>query len=145
MFWFDPADPRAIYVDKRRETLSIDRRGNRSELVVAPDQVASFTALPFPDERFACVVFDPPHLRRNGRNSWMAKKYGTLKGDWRTELRQGFAECFRVLRPHGTLIFKWGSGDVPVSEVLALTPVRPLVGNRCGKAAKTHWIVFLKP
>lgn len=61
------------------------------------------------------------------------------------ELRRGFAECFRVLRSEGTLIFKWNETDVPVSHILALTPVKPLFGNRCGKTAKTHWIVFMKP
>lgn len=45
----------------------------------------------------------------------------------------------------GTLIFKWNENDVPVSQILALTPERPLFGNRCGKNAKSHWVVFLKP
>ena len=60
-------------------------------------------------------------------------------------LHRGFAECFRVLRPEGTLIFKWCEYDVPVSEVLALTPEKPLYGHRSGKQSKTHWIAFLKP
>jgi len=33
---------------------------------------------------------------------------------------------------------------VPVSQILALTPERPLIGQRCGKTAKTHWLVFMK-
>lgn len=60
-------------------------------------------------------------------------------------IRRGFAECFRVLRPGGTLIFKWNELAVPVREILALTPERPLYGHKSGKASKTHWIAFLKP
>lgn len=30
-------------------------------------------------------------------------------------------------------------------EWRALTPHKPLFGQRCGKTAKTHWIVFMKP
>lgn len=59
-------------------------------------------------------------------------------------LRQGFAECFRVLKPNGTLIFKWNETDIKVSEVLALTPHAPLLGHKSGKASKTHWITFFK-
>ncbi|MBT0665736.1 SAM-dependent methyltransferase [Geobacter pelophilus] len=147
MFWFDRQNPDAIFVDKRRETHvlpDVSSAGGSRTLVVDPDMVADFTALPFGDNRFALVVFDPPHLIRNGRKGWLAKKYGKLEGDWREELRQGFAECFRVLRPEGTLIFKWNEHEVPVAQILALTPEQPLFGNRCGKTAKSHWLVFLK-
>ena len=118
--------------------------GGSRTLTIAPDIVADFTALPFETGIFALVVFDPPHFERNGDTSWCAKKYGTLKGDWREELRKGFAECFRVLRPEGVLVFKWNETDIPVSQILALTPEKPLFGNRCGKSNKTHWIVFMK-
>jgi ubiquinone/menaquinone biosynthesis C-methylase UbiE len=148
MFWFDRADDRAVFVDKRREKHWLkdgsSKWGGRT-LEVSPDVIADFTALPFPDEHFALVVFDPPHLVRIGKNSWMARKYGKLEGDWRAELRQGLAECFRVLKPEGTLIFKWNEHQIPVSEILALTPEKPLFGNRCGKQSKSHWIVFMKP
>ncbi|EAC1275102.1 class I SAM-dependent methyltransferase, partial [Escherichia coli] len=47
-----------------------------------------------------------PHLERVGDNAWMGKKYGRLNKDaWRDDLRQRFKEAFRVLRPHGVLIF----------------------------------------
>jgi SAM-dependent methyltransferase len=147
MFWFDRADARAVFVDKRRETHElpdISSAGGSRSLIIEPDMQADFTDLPFADESFALVVFDPPHLVRNGKKGWLAKKYGKLEGDWREELRRGFAECFRVLRPLGTLVFKWNEHEVPVSQVLALTPEKPLIGNRCGKTAKSHWIVYLK-
>jgi SAM-dependent methyltransferase len=147
MFWFDRADARAVFVDKRRETHElpdVSSTGGSRMLTVDPDMIADFTALPFEDGRFAMVVFDPPHLLRAGPKGWQAKKYGKLTGDWREMLRRGFAECFRVLRAEGTLIFKWNEHEIPVSEILALTPEKPLVGQRCGKTAKTHWLVFLK-
>ena len=144
MFWFDKKDPRAVFVDKREETHVTDSRQGRCEIKISPDVVADFTALPFPDEHFSLVCFDPPHLTRNGTKSWMKKKYGTLKGNWSDMLRRGFAECFRVLKPNGVLVFKWNETDIPVSKILALTNESPLFGNRCGKSAKTHWIVFIK-
>ena len=147
MFWFDRKDERAVFVDKRTESHVLPDKssaGGSRMLVVDPDIQADFTALPFKDAVFAMVIFDPPHLVRNGRKGWLAKKYGKLEGDWREELRQGFAECFRVLRAEGTLIFKWNEHEVPVSQILALTPERPLIGNRCGKTAKSHWLVFMK-
>lgn len=147
MFWFDRKDSRALYLDKRRETHSVKdcsvNSGER-EIVVDPDMLADFTALPFPDSSFLHVVFDPPHVQRNGDSSWMLKKYGVLRGQWREEIRQGFAECFRVLKPGGTLIFKWCEIEIPLREILALTPERPLYGHRTGKAAKTHWVAFIK-
>lgn len=147
MFWFDKRDPRCLFVDKRRETHTlsdISSKGGSRELVVDPDLQCDFTSLPFPDRSFALVVFDPPHLKRNGSCGWMGLKYGTLIGDWRETLRAGFGECFRVLKPEGTLIFKWSSNEIPVSQILALTPERPLFGHKSGRASKTHWIAFLK-
>lgn len=143
MFWFDRRDPRALFLDNRRERCHADTRDGRREIVVEPDVLGDFTALPFTDNRFALVVFDPPHIFA-GKNGWMRKKYGSLGRDWREQIRQGFMECFRVLCPLGTLIFKWNEHRVPVSTVLALTPERPLFGQRCGATAKTHWIVFQK-
>lgn len=147
MFWFDRQDSRAVFVDKRRErhTLpDVSSKGGSRELVIDPDHQADFTDLPFPDEAFALVVFDPPHFERNGATGWVGLKYGTLKGEWRNMLRDGFAECFRVLRPEGVLIFKWCEDEIPVSQILALTPEKPLFGHRSGKQQKTHWIAFMK-
>lgn len=143
MFWFNRKDERALFVDKRREHAIADTRERRREIVVDPDILADFNALPFADNSFTLVVFDPPHTFC-GKNSWMRKKYGSLEPDWKAQMSRGFAECFRVLAPLGTLIFKWNEHRVPVSTILSLTDEKPLFGQRCGTTAKTHWIVFLK-
>jgi ubiquinone/menaquinone biosynthesis C-methylase UbiE len=147
MFWFDRNDNRAVFVDKRHESHTLadaSSKGGSRVLNIDPDIQADFTALPFDDDSFSLVVFDPPHLNRAGKNGWLAKKYGVLGMNWQDDLRMGFAECFRVLKPEGTLVFKWNENDIPVSQILSLTPERPLFGNRCGKSAKSHWIVFQK-
>ncbi len=147
MFWFDREDDRAVFGDIRSERHQLkdkSSKGGSRDLVIEPDTVMDFRALPFEDESFYLVVFDPPHLIQNGKSGWLAKKYGKLGEDWRDDIRAGFAECFRVLKPHGTLIFKWNEHEVRVSELLALTDHKPLFGNRCGKTAKSHWIVFMK-
>ena len=98
--------------------------------------------MPFENESFYLVVFDPPHLLKAGENSWLAKKYGKLKSDsWREDIKQGFKECMRVLKPNGTLIFKWNEEQIKLNEILATIDFKPLFGN---KRAKTHWLVFMK-
>ena len=64
--------------------------------------------MPFTDATFDLVIFDPPHLIRAGKESWLAKKYGTLElMSWQNDLYKGFYECLRVLKPNGVLFFKW--------------------------------------
>lgn len=142
MFWFDKENPQALFMDKRSETLH--RKDRKQKIVVRPDIEADFTDMPFAEGTFNLVVFDPPHLTSLGKNSFMHKLYGRLEANWQDTLRNGFSECFRVLKNGGILVFKWNEYDITVSEVLKLTPVRPLFGNRCGKQAKTHWICFMK-
>jgi len=147
MFWFDRADPRAVFLDNRNEShelIDASSKGGKRTLIIEPDVVGDFTSMPFASSVFSLVIFDPPHLVRNGKTGWLAKKYGKLGADWKSEIRAGFSECFRVLKPSGVLVFKWNENDVPVKDVLALTDAKPLIGNRCGKNAKSHWIVFMK-
>jgi SAM-dependent methyltransferase len=150
MWWFDRAHPEALYGDRRAETITVTDRshGNASGvriINVSPDALMDFRALPFPDDSFKLVAFDPPHLVKAGPRSWLAAKYGKLAADWQDDLRQGFAECFRVLATDGVLVFKWNETQVRLAEVLALTPHRPLFGNTSGKKAGTHFMVFMKP
>jgi len=141
MFWFDPQAQGVLFGDIRSEQHTLcDGRA----LNVTPDLQMDFRAMPFPDGSFKLVAFDPPHLRKAGLASWLGLKYGILSDDWREDLRRGFAECFRVLANDGVLIFKWNETQIKVSEILALTPHKPLLGHKSGKRADTHWMCFMK-
>ena len=141
MFWYDRQDSRAVFMDCRRELATLcDGR----KLAVEPDIVGDFRDMPFPDERFRLVVFDPPHTFA-GASSWLAHKYGRLDREtWRDDLRAGFLECFRVLEQRGVLVFKWSSVDIPLADVLTLAPCHPLMGSQGGRQGKTHFVVFVK-
>jgi hypothetical protein len=141
MFWFDKNNPNVIFADIRKEehTLCDGRK-----LEINPDILMDFTNIPFPDNFFKVVVFDPPHLNRLGHNSWMAKKYGKLHKNYETMLADGFKECFRILDVNGILIFKWNETQIKTSDILKLTEHKPLVGHISGKRSNTHWITFMK-
>ncbi len=64
--------------------------------------------------------------------------------DWKKFLHDAFCECMRVLKPNGTLIFKWAEVDITLGEILKVIPYKPMYGNRSGKHMKTHWIAFMK-
>lgn len=141
MFWFDKANQSVLFGDIRdEEHVLCDGR----VLKVEPNVIMDFRSLPFDDGTFKLVVFDPPHLTRAGKDSWMRAKYGVLTDDWRDDISKGFAECFRVLATDGILIFKWAEAQVLVSDLLALTDQMPLFGHKSGKREKTHWITFMK-
>ena len=141
MFYFNKSDSRVLFGDIRQEQHTLcDGR----TLSILPDQQMDFRDLPFGDESFNVVSFDPPHLRKAGENGWQGKKYGILSDDWRDDLRLGFAECFRVLKTDGVLVFKWNETQIKVSEILSLTDKKPVLGHRSGKHNKTHWILFIK-
>lgn len=141
MFHFDRDNESVAFGDIRSEQHTLcDGR----DLQINPDFHCDFRDLPFADKKFKLVVFDPPHLEKAGPQSWLALKYGKLGQDWRSDLKKGFSECFRVLDDYGVLIFKWNETQIKVREILALTDQKPVVGHISGKRANTHWITFMK-
>lgn len=142
MFWFDKTNPNVTFTDIRTESHTLcDGR----LLEIKPDIEADFRNLPFADNSFWHVVFDPPHLEKLGSSSWMAKKYGRLNPDWESDIKQGFSECYRVLKPNGTLIFKWNENQIKVSRLIKLFGIEPLYGQmRTGKNSVTVWLAFMK-
>lgn len=138
MFWFDKENPLVTFMDKRE---CYEELKSGHIINVNPDVLADFRNMPFQDNEFDLVVFDPPHLIKAGENSWLAKKYGKLDSTWKHDIKEGFNECMRVLKTNGTLIFKWNEEQIKLKDVLATIDFKPLFGN---KRAKTHWLVFIK-
>lgn len=127
MFWFDKNNENTVYMDNREleDTLCDGRK-----LVIKPDIVGDFRDMPFKDEEFKLVVFDPPHLTQLGETSWMAKKYGKLnKETWKEDIKKGFNECMRVLEEYGILIFKWNEQQIKLKEILDTIEYKPLFGK----------------
>lgn len=56
---------------------------------------------------------------------------------------QGFDECMRVLKPYGTLVFKWNETDIKQKELFEVLDTIPIFGDK-GRGNKTYWFVFMK-
>ena len=138
MMWFDKHNPNCLYIDQRSEC--------------EPDEVQDFRHLPYPDNSFRLVVFDPPHFKfgRNP-NHPLNRCFGLLNAEtWQSDLAKGFRELWRVLEPKGILILKWSDHDIKYKRVLKLFPVKPIFGQttvrRQTKHGKTNtfWFCFMK-
>lgn len=138
MFWFDKNNPDVLFADSRelKDTLCDGRT-----LVIEPDMIIDFRNMPFDDDTFNLVVFDPPHLIHAGEKSWLRKKYGVLPENWKPYIKAGFDECMRVLKPGHTLIFKWNEQQIKTRDVLKTIDYKPLFGDQ---RSKTRWICFMK-
>ena len=141
MFWFDKNNPHVLFCDNREfdGELCDGRR-----FTVKPDLLCDFRQMPFDDESFWHVVFDPPHISDAGETSWLAKKYGRLPDDWKPCIKAGFDECWRVLKTNGTLVFKWNEGSVTAGQIIKAIGREPLYGQKERKNSKTHWLCFVK-
>ncbi len=142
MFYFDKSNEDVLFMDIRKEDhILCDGR----DLKISPDLVGDFRNLPFNSCFFNHVIFDPPHMKWLGKNSWMFKKYGVLnRNSWEEDLKKGFNECWRVLKNQGSLIFKWNTHDIATPKILKLFHTKPTIGHRTTKNLKTHWFVFYK-
>lgn len=144
--WFDKHHPSAVFCDKRNEEhhIVVGNPPHKQTIIVDPDVLCDFTQLPFADESFALVVFDPPHLLKARETAWLVKKYGRLDDNWPQMLHDGFAEGMRVLKPDGVLIFKWAEIDIPAEKVWKAIGRKPLFGHHSGKKSRTYWGCFMK-
>lgn len=57
MFYFDKKNPLVLFGDCRQENIIMC---NGRKLIVDPEVILDFTKLPFNDNTFNLVVFDPP-------------------------------------------------------------------------------------
>jgi len=144
-----------LYVDKREKAEGFVNEGIdtdvNKEYSIEPDEVQDYRDLPYEDESFNLIVFDPPHTVRSGGMETLTgvqeRKWGALHGEqWQSDLTDGFDELFRVLSPGGTLIFKFADRAVDFSDVLACSPRQPLFGTSVyDGTVETRWFVFYKP
>ena len=142
-FYFNKTDERVVFGDIREDETHLLTNGQT--ITIKPDEVMDFRAIPYPDESFQMVVFDPPHRIKLTAESDFIKKYGSLEREsWQDDLAKGFSECFRVLKTNGTLVFKWSEVSIKLTEVLALTDQKPILGHPSGKRMGTHWVLFIK-
>lgn len=150
--WFQKDEPHTIYCDIRDEEWTgdfgnkITKSGKKShrEIKVHPDMICDFTDIPFKDNSFNLVVYDPPHVKNLSETSWTRKAYGTLTENWQNMLKGGFDECMRVLKCGGVLVFKWSDISISIREIINIFGQEPLFGHRSGKKANTHWMCFMK-
>jgi hypothetical protein len=143
--WFDKNHPNALYIDKR-EFEQLERQGHQSKIVVKPDMVMDFRKMSFQDRSFKLVVCDPPHLTKLGDSGIYCKLYGKLSPDWKTDLKDGFQEMWRVLDDYGILLIKWNDYEISFKELRKLFPTNPLFANIKNGAggSKTKWFCFMK-
>ena len=142
MFWYDKQEPHTTYMDIRKAVYTAMDRGNERRIEINPDIQADWKNIPFDDCTFDLVIFDPPHLVRAGKTSWLAKKYGTIDlMGWSNEFHKAFQEIMRVLKPTGTMIFKWNEDQIPIKEVFKAFGQQPILGDM---KSKTKWSVFIK-
>lgn len=140
--WNDKNNPFVLFADIRvAEPGHISLRPNHE---VRPDVIVDFREMPFENETFSLILFDPPHIFKRNNDGLIAKKYGHLNRDtWKDDIKKGFAECWRVLRDGGILVFKWSETEVKLKEVRTLFPAPPLFGHQTTNKG-TFWMCFMK-
>ena len=135
--WIKPTDE-CIFIDQRKE--------------VKPNIQARWQHLPFKDESFEMVVFDPPfHVTRWQPPDEKARGndfYGFLLPDtFHRDFYDAFKEFFRVLKTGGFLILKWNDARYSLNKILSLAPKKPLFGQRSwsNKSGQhSSWVTFQK-
>jgi len=156
--WFKKNQPNTVYLDIRddkklnEDHLAFEKQRGGKGVAWNPKNLTvkgDFRDLPYDDNQFKLIVWDPPHLAYLGETSIYKKKFGKLNAEtWPHDIKTGAKELWRVLDDYGVLIFKWNNHDIPHKSVLRLFPVTPLFGQiTAGKpnhGTYTKWFCFLK-
>jgi SAM-dependent methyltransferase len=149
--WYQKNHPFVTFLDIRKGVYDSKTKNakfsSRRRTRVNPDVVADWCDVPFPDNHFDMVIFDPPHIFGNRGTvlSGLEVRYGKMfKDNWKQIFKDGIKELFRVLKPKGVFILKWCESHKSLDEILSLFPYKPMVGTRTGQANKNHWVMFLK-
>lgn len=139
MFWYEKKDLDFVTFQDIRAGIK-EYSGGR-KIRIEPNHVGNVTDMDFEDETFDLIIFDPPHMIRAGKTSWLNIKYGKLPEDWKMFFEKAFWECFRVLKENGIVIFKWNETQLKFNDVIKHSLYKPLFGDKRGS---TRWTVFVK-
>lgn len=120
MFWYEKDLDFVTFQDVRA---GIKEYSGGRKIRIEPNHIGNVTDMDFGDETFDLVIFDPPHMIRAGKTSWLNIKYGKLPEE------------------NGVLIFKWNETQLKFGEVIKHSPYRPMLGDQRGQ---TRWTVFVK-
>lgn len=150
--WYDGNKDRddVLYIDIREEPPGFHGQEGRTYAVM-PDEVQDFRDLPYENNCFNLIIWDPPHIETPSGMEKLTgvieKKYGALHAEtWQGDIRKGAEELWRVLKPGGTLVFKFSDYSVGFKEVISLFPHPPLCGTTTKKNnTETRWFTFYKP
>jgi len=152
--WYQKDLPFVTFMDKREgKFVFYPSPKTKRTLNIKPDVVADWThKIPFDNNYFDMVVFDPPHLvvsKKPKLNFKMHIQYGyLLKDTWKQTLKKGFSELFRVLKPSGFLVLKWCEIDIKIGEVIKLSPYKPMFSNMSiehnASVRDSYMVVFTK-
>lgn len=146
--WYQKDAKDVVYLDKRHGEIyfppSNSEFWKQGNLFFDPTIIADNRQLPFKDNSFDMILFDPPFVV--SMTPRMKAQYDILNPiTWTIDIGKAANEFFRVLKQGGFLILKWGEGYAVVREALKLFPVKPLFGTHLNYSKhKTWWIVFRK-
>lgn len=151
--WYDKKYSDCIYMDKRKGKFRADSykdnpKFEKLEWDIRPTVQAVWEKLPFRDEVFDQVLFDPPHKIGNSY-SVFSDKYGQLElWGWQKQLYNASKEFLRVLKPKGLLFFKWAetckASDRAI-KVIEAGGFKPLFGsNTTSGKTSAVWVTYCK-
>ena len=129
-------------------------------LAIPADVIGAWDKLPFKDDSFDCVIFDPPHQVASPKTKWASDPKGekcAWYGYFRTR-HQLRAEIYKAqkefARVSSRLCLKWYDGEVEISRFLTLfTQWKPVfiqkyVHNtktrRNNENGETYWVKMVR-
>jgi len=141
MMWPNKNPPLTVFMDKNVEAWR------------PPDVFGCWEHLPFKDDIFETVFFDPPHKlgRTTGRGFWATPSHRNYYGSdlpkikFRVGVYRGTREFLRVAK---RLCFKWNDIELSIERVLSLFPkewkevYRKVIDKGLKTKTLTFWITF---
>ena len=140
MMWPNKNPPYTVFLDRNTDG------------PVPPHIYGDYRRLPFRDDVFDCVIFDPPHAARNKQYkkfNWTNREHPSYYG-WditKTELLSGIAKAQKeIARVSKRLCFKWGEVDWTLWQILPLFRPWKEINRKLTNAGRvpTWWVTFVR-